>query len=417
MSTTPPQNDWPTQIQEPRTTVVESGGPAGEPVPPPVDPRRRPFEDFWPWLLGLALLAVAGLVALWWFQYHHKQHQASPPAATQPVTQPSVTATTPTKPAGKVGTPAVIGLKQSEAAAQLTQAGLKPLARPVKSLAAPGTVATQQPAPGTKLKRGSVVVLDVSAGKPAVVVPDVSGRLAPDAITALRKAGFQTAVVGVPSAQPKATVVAEAPAAGTRAPSGSKIRLNISKGTAQPAGTTPAGTTAAPSTPARTTPAASPATTSAATTTATTTTATTTSTPAPAPGVTVPDVTGTGMLPAVRTLEQAGLHTQVNLVQSSQPAGGVNSQDPSARSKADTGQVVQLNVSLGPNPAQLTQVADVTGQDAQQVTQTLQNAGFTVQTVDRKVIGVTQNGKVVDEQPSGQAPQGFTIILIVGRTG
>jgi beta-lactam-binding protein with PASTA domain len=412
MSTTPPQSDWPTQIQEPRTTVVESGGPAGEPVPPPFDPRRRAFEDFWPWLLGLALLAVAGLVALWWFQHHHKQQQASPPAATQPVTQPSVTATTPAKPAGKVGTPAVIGLKQSEAAAQLTQAGLKPLARPVKSLAAPGTVAAQKPAPGTRLKRGSVVVLDVSAGKPAVVVPDVSGRLAPDAITALRKAGFQTAVVGVPSAQPKATVVAEAPAAGTRAASGSRIRLNISKGTAQPAGTTPAGTTAAPSTPARTTPAASPATTSAATTTGTTT-----STPAPARGVTVPDITGTGMLPAVRALEQAGLHTQVNLVQSSQPAGRVNSQDPTARSKADPGQVVQLNVSLGPNPAQLTQVADGTGQDAQQATQTLQNAGFTVQTVDREVTGVTQDGKVVDEQPSGQAPQGFTIILIVGRTG
>jgi serine/threonine-protein kinase len=412
MSTTPPQSDWPTQVQEPRTTIVESRVPAGEPVPPPVDPRRGAFEDFWPWLLGLALLAVAGLVALWWFQYHHKQHQASPPAVTQPVTQPSVTATTPAKPPGQVGTPAVIGLKQSEAAAQLTQVGLKPLARPVKSLTAPGTVVAQKPAPGTKLKRGSVVVLDVSAGKPAVAVPDVSGQLAPDAITALRKAGFQTAVVGVPSAQPKATVVAEAPAAGTKAPSGSKIRLDISKGTAQPAGTTPAATTAAPSTPARTTPAASPATTPAATTTATTT-----STPAPQPGVTVPDVTGTGMFPAVRTLEQAAVQAQVNLVQSSQPAGRVNSQDPPARSKADRGQVVQLNVSLGPNPAQLAQVPDVTGQDAQQATRTLQNAGFTVQTAERKATGATQDGKVVDEQPSLQAPQGFTVILIVGRTG
>jgi eukaryotic-like serine/threonine-protein kinase len=412
MSTTPPQSDWPTQAQEPRTTIVESRVPAGEPVPPPVDPRRGAFEDFWPWLLGLALLAVAGLVALWWFQYHHKQHQASPPAVTQPVTQPSVTATTPAKPPGQVGTPAVIGLKQSEAAAQLTQVGLKPLARPVKSLTAPGTVVAQKPAPGTKLKRGSVIVLDVSAGKPAVVVPNVSGQLAPDAITALRKAGFQTAVVGVPSAQPKATVVGEAPSAGTKAPSGSRIRLNISKGTAQPAGTTPAGTTAAPSTPARATPAASPATTPAATTTVTTT-----STPAPQPGVTVPDVTGTGMFPAVRTLEQAGLQAQVNLVQSSQPAERVNSQDPPARSKADRGQVVQLNISLGPNPAQLAQVPDVTGQDAQQATRTLQNAGFTVQTAERKVTGATQDGKVVDEQPSVQAPQGFTVILIVGRTG
>ena len=58
----------------------------------------------------------------------------------------------------------------------------------------------------------------------------------------------------------------------------------------------------------------------------------------------------------------------------------------------------------------------MTGQDVQQATQTLQQAGFTVQTVDRTVTGATQNGRVVDEQPSGQAPQGFTIVLVVGRT-
>src|SRR6202022_137429 len=70
MSTTPPQSDWPTQVQEPRTTIVESRVPAGEPVPPTFDPSRGAFPDFGPRLAGLSLLAVAGLVALWWFQYH-----------------------------------------------------------------------------------------------------------------------------------------------------------------------------------------------------------------------------------------------------------------------------------------------------------------------------------------------------------
>ena len=63
----------------------------------------------------------------------------------------------------------------------------------------------------------------------------------------------------------------------------------------------------------------------------------------------------------------------------------------------------------------MTQVPDVTGQDAQTAMQALQDAGFAVQTVERKLNGTAQTGKVVDEQPGGQAPQGFTIVLIVGR--
>ena len=299
----------------------------------------------------------------------------------------------------------MIGLKQSAAAAALTQAGLEPLPKPVKSLKAAGIVVAQSPVPGTRVKRGSEVRLDVAAGKPAAAVPDVSGRLAREAVTALHDAGFKTVVAFVPSAQPKGTIVAEAPAAGTKAPSGSTIHLNISKGGAQ-TGTRATPTTSVPSS-TRTTP----------TTSATTTSAPSNTTPSAQPtAVTVPDVTTQAMFPAVRSLEQAGLHTQVTLVDSSQPAGDVISQSPTAQTKVNKGQVVTLEVSLGPGPAQMTPVPDVTGKDAQQANQALSDAGFTVQTVDRKITGANSDGNVVDEQPTGQAPQGFTIILIVGRT-
>jgi serine/threonine-protein kinase len=390
--------DWPTQVADAPTRVDERATRTGAPVPPPVDPRRRALDDVWPWLFALALLVIAALVALWWFRYHDRGHRHR--ATTTPVTQPTFPATTIAAP--KVATPKLVGLTQTEAAARLARLGLTGTARPVKSLAAAGTVTAQKPSPGTRLKKGSQVVLNVARGKPAAAVPDVSGQTAPAAVAALRKAGFLTVVVGVPSTQAKGTVVAESPPAGTKAQAGSKVRLNISQGKPQQA------TTPAPTSTAQTTTAARA-----------TTTTTTTATPAPKPAataVTVPNVASLAQSPAIQTLEQAWLHAQVNLVQGSQPAGRVISQQPAAQSKSTRGQVVQLNVSLGPNPAgDMTEVPDVTNQPAQQATQTLQHAGFRVEKVYRRVGGAAQAGKVVDEQPSGQAPQGWKITLVVGR--
>jgi eukaryotic-like serine/threonine-protein kinase len=380
---TRPQADWPTQVDEASTREF-AGAPPGAPVPPPVDPRRRAPDELWPWLFVLLVLAIAGLVALWWFGVHDRSHHRTAP--TTPVTQPTFPATTIKTPVQKLAMPKLIGLTEAEASAKATQAGLKATARPVKSLAPAGTVTAQKPGPGTRVKRGSQVVLEVAQGKPAVAIPDETGKPAPTAVAALRKAGFLTVVVGVPSTQPKGTVVAEAPPAGTKAPGGSKVRLNISTGSQNSAGTTPAPTTR------------------------------TTTTPAGA-SVTVPNVVSLAQSPAIGALEQSRLHAQVTLVQGSQPAGRVVSQQPAAQSKSTPGQVVQLNVSLGPNPPEQTSVPDVTGQVVQQATQTLQQAGFVVEKVYRKVGSAAQGGKVVDEQPSGQAPQGWKITLVAGRYG
>jgi serine/threonine-protein kinase len=404
MAATPPQSDWPTQVEDRRTSVIEGETTAGAPVPPPADPRRRVLHELWPWLLALVVLVVAGLVALWWFQ-HRDQHPQRSRAAT--ATQPALSTATLATPA-RVPAPKVLGLTQAEATARLERAGLQVQARAVKGLAAPGTVVAQKPAPGQEVERDSTVLLDVVRGKPALAVPDVTGKPAPAAIADLRKAGFLTAVVGVPSPRPKGTVVAEAPAPGATATPGTKIRLNISRGAARPAGTVPAPTA---STPTGTTPAE--------TTTPARTSPTGTTTPAPQPtSSTVPSVAPLAQTPALRALEQAGLHAQVTLVTSSEPAGRVIAQQPSAHARASRGEVVQLNVSLGPNaPAQQATVPDVSGQDVQQATQTLQDAGFAVETVDRKITSAAQDGKVVDAQPSGQAPPGWTITLVVGRVG
>jgi beta-lactam-binding protein with PASTA domain len=384
----PRQSEWPTQVDEAPTRVYEDAAPPGAPVPPPVDPRRRAHDELWPWLFVPLVLVIAGLVALWWFGLRDRSSQH---AATTPVTQPTFPATTIKTPVAKIATPKLIGLTEAEAAAKLARVGLREKATPVKSLAPAGTVTAQKPVAGTHVTKGSQVLLSVAQGKPAVGVPDVRGQPAPAAVAALRKAGILTIVVGVPSTQPKGTVVAEAPAAGAKAPAGAKVRLNISTGTQTKAGTTAATPTA-------------------------TATATTQPAPRPAPNaLKIPNVVSLPQSPAVGTLERAGLPAQVTLVQSSQPVGRVVSQQPAAQANATRGQVVQLNVSLGSSAAQPVEVPDVTGQDVQQATQTLQQAGFVVETVYRKVSAAGQDGKVVDEQPAGQAPQGWKITLVVGR--
>ena len=92
-------------------------------------------------------------------------------------------------------------------------------------------------------------------------------------------------------------------------------------------------------------------------------------------------------------------------------------EQPAAAARASRGSAVALKVSLGPGAAQPTTVPNVTGQDEATAPQALGDAGFTVETVDRKVRVAAQDGQVVDEQPGGRAPQGWTITLVIGRAG
>ena len=110
---------------------------------------------------------------------------------------------------------------------------------------------------------------------------------------------------------------------------------------------------------------------------------------------------------AVQQIAQGRQQAVVVYVASSRPMGVVVS-----NSKA--GSRVRLQVSAGTKPKPATSVPDVTGEDAATAQQDLQASGFRVTQVRWPVTDQSQDGAVVYETPTGQAPQGSAIIIYVG---
>jgi beta-lactam-binding protein with PASTA domain len=396
-----------------------------------VPPRRPPIPEIWPWLLLLLLLVIGGLAAAYFLTRDNNHHKSSASAVTVPAVVglkqsnavrrlderglvPQL-ATGPSKfPAGtvfaqnpgagthvdrgslvrvsvsataQVSVPNVAGDKTSVAVSRLKAAGLQSQVTAVPAKAAPGVVVKESPVAGTSVAKGSTVSLRVSKGE--TTVPDVRGQPAADAKAALQTAGLVPAEFKVPSAQPKGTVTAQKPLPNKQVPRGSKVRINVSTGSASSPGTTTSGTT----------------------------TGGTTTTAAPAT-VKVPNVVGLQQTVAQRRLHSAGLGARVKYVSSQKPSGQVVAESPAAGATVKRRATVQISVSLGPS-ATTTQVPDVVGQDQQTATSTLQNAGFQVQAITVPASDPSQNGTVIDEQPSGgtRAPDGSTVTIYVGSSG
>jgi eukaryotic-like serine/threonine-protein kinase len=423
-----------------RTTVVDEGAaPAdvveeGAPFGPAVEeeeyipPRRPRPPELWPWLLLLLLLVVGGLLAAYFLTRDNgdKKKTKTTAAVTVPAVVglkqsdavarlnarglvPRITTKPSRSPAGVVfaqqpggGTqvarrspvtisvsgaqvtsvPNVVGVPTTVAVKRLKANGLGASTTSVASSKPAGTVLAQSPAAKASVSKGSTVALKISKGR--TTVPDVVGQQVATARAALRGAGLVAAVFNVPSAQPKGTVVAQHPPANTKAARGSKVRINVSSGSSSPA---PAATTG-----------------------------TTTTTPASST-VRVPNVVGLQQSAAQRRLNRAGLGSRVVYVASPKPADQVIDQGPAAGTQVRRGSRVRIDISLGPNPGPTTTVPDVVGQDPQTATATLQDAGFSVQTINVPVTDPSQAGTVVDEQPGGgtKAPQGSQVTIYVGE--
>lgn len=427
----PPGPDDPT-----RTTIVTDGAAPPmvveeEEVGPP--PPRPPL--LWPWLLLLLLLVLGGLAAAYFLTRdndHHKQG-TSPAAVTVPnvvgmkeaaateqlrqrgldprvLTKPSkaakgtVFAQTPgagtsvarsapvelsVSAISLTKVPNVVGLKTAAAVSRLKGAGLRAQVVMVAGTKPAGTILSQTPPAPRRVGKGSTVVLKVSRG--TATVPDVVGQQLADAGAALRTAGLKPAVFRVPNAASKGTVIAQKPAAGSKASRGSKVRINVSTGSQTPAPTTTGGTT---------------------------TTSPTTTTSAAAK-VKVPKVVGLQQGPAQRRLHDARLGSRVLYVSAQAPSGQVVSQGPSAGVTVKRGARVTIRVSLGASQTKTTVVPDVVGNDQQTATSTLGSAGFAVQVIQVPVTDPSQAGMVVDEQPSGgsRAPTGSQVTIYVGQSG
>jgi beta-lactam-binding protein with PASTA domain/tRNA A-37 threonylcarbamoyl transferase component Bud32 len=93
---------------------------------------------------------------------------------------------------------------------------------------AAGVVLSQTPAAGTPVDPGSTVSVTVSAGAPQLVVPDVGGRSAADATSALEDAGLQTNLEYVVDASANAgTVLKQNPDKGVQIKKGSTVTLSV----------------------------------------------------------------------------------------------------------------------------------------------------------------------------------------------
>jgi beta-lactam-binding protein with PASTA domain len=271
--------------------------------------------------------------------------------------------------------PDVVGLAAADAVKALQARKLTVTLEQVASQEAPGTVIGQDPQAGKRAKPRTKVVLQVAKGSAPVAVPDVTGQLEPQARASLKQAGLAARVVQVPSSQPKGTVVAQSPAAGQKVAKGAAVRLNVSSG----------ATTTKPTTTQQQT-------------TTTTTTAT---------GTGGNDYTGMRLQTAVQRLSQGRQQAVVVYVASSRPVGVVVS-------SSTAGSRERLRVSAGPNPKPATSVPDVTAEDAATAQQDLEAAGFTVIQVQWPVSDQSQNGMVMYETPTGQAPEGSAIAIYVG---
>jgi serine/threonine-protein kinase len=204
----------------------------------------------------------------------------------------------------------------------------------------------------------------------------VTGSSLPRAIAALEQAGLTAAVTHVDSTAPQGRVVSQSPAAGAKLAKGGRVRLRV----------------------------------------------------AVHPLVAVPDLTGMSGLQAVHTLRADHLTSTVKYVPSTQPARTVVSQWPRAGKKVRQGTGVLLNVSNGARPSSGSSaggssgtakavVPDVTGEDEATATVDLQNAGFTVDSVDSATSDPSEDGVVLDESPSGgsHAADGSSVTITVGR--
>lgn len=299
--------------------------------------KKRPL---WPWLLGLgALLALA---AGGWFLWSSGTFEGS----------------------GDVAVPYVVALREAQAMNNITEVGLVPRVRRIaNSDVEEGVVFAQSPDAGVRVERESIVIIDVSSGRPEVTVPSVVGQSVADAVAELGRVGLTAQVVEVFSDRDAGTVTAQQPGAGTVVVEGTSVRINVSKG-ARP--------------------------------------------------VTVPNVVNLPYEQAAAELQRAGFVPARSDVASDLTAGIVVSQSPVAGTESSRGATVTLSVSTGPQTAA---VPDVTGLDVAIARATLLDDGFRVRTILEDTEDPLSDGIVLSQDPPGesQAKPNSIVTIYVGR--
>jgi beta-lactam-binding protein with PASTA domain len=348
------------------------------PVPLP------PGALWWPWVLAILLLLVVAGLLVWLLAFRGGNGHGRSAVVVQKGTVPNF-----------------VGQTLPQARRLAGEADVTLLVTRRASDRPKGIVVDQHPSPGKIVASGAPVTLVVSRGPPKVAVPAVTGLAAADAAKRLAVAGLKPKLVKTSSRKPAGTVLAQAPAAGTRIRRGTVVTLQVAKppaATTTTAATTTAATRTTATTTAATTTLSSTATVRTATTAPATTRAAPTTTSAQPSSVAVPSLTGTSLASALGALEQAGLLATVKYVGAAGPLGQVNGQNPAAGKRVPPRTRVQVNVTEGTNPGNPTQIPDVTGEDQATARSDLESAGFKVIVIHTTRAGTS--GSVLEQQPA-----------------
>jgi serine/threonine-protein kinase len=127
----------------------------------------------------------------------------------------------------------------------------------------------------------------------------------------------------------------------------------------------------------------------------------------------VPEVVGRELADAARAFGDEGLKISVQYVPNREPQGRVVAQAQPAGTQREQGDTVQVNVSIGPEPAARASVPGVTGRSNEEARRSLESAGFEVLALNLQTNRVRREDRVSSQSPSAGAsiPRGSLVLL------
>ena len=326
----------PTIAQRPQSAAPPAYRPPGSGSEPP---RRR--RSLWPTILGLLALVIA---AAGGYLIYHRVISTLGGSSTVAVED-------------------VRNVAKSNAELLLHAEGLLVrFTRSASTTVADGLVIKQDPGPGQRVKKRSIVTLTISTGRPTVTVPEIKGDGEQQAITLLRAADLTPTIVKLNSQTvPANDVMASDPREGSTVFAGTSVLVHVSLGPKE---------------------------------------------------VAVPNVISEPYANAASAIQGAGFVPVESQVNSAAPINQVTGETPAAGALEPPGTKVTLTVSKGPKTVA---VQNVVGDNQADAVQILTQLGFNVTVTNQDVTDPTQAGLVLSQSPAGgKLAQGGSVTLTVG---
>lgn len=225
------------QVEQPTgwqpVTEVPAARDSGEGQQPsgnrPMTIQKKSFgSEALAWVLGtIALVAVVGLIPLWWLVY--RSYAALPPGPSGATPTPVVTRTQET---AMVTVPSVVDRPVDEARSLLQRSGLilEISEQREASGIEEGIVIEQDPLSGENAPIDSTVSVVVSGPGRELIMPDVTGRPVDEMRSGLESLGVNVVIEETWSSDPEGQVVDQQPDADSQIRSGTTVTLTVSSG-------------------------------------------------------------------------------------------------------------------------------------------------------------------------------------------